>query len=285
MRPTEVRAVILELGHDARLDFQQKAGRITAELNTCSTKGVLEHLDSAGVIPEEFDHDSTEEKLFAKYCDALLAGSFRELGLKAEAIIERSDAADVRAEGSNYALVGDAKAFRLSRTAKNQKDFKVEALNQWRKGADFAVLVCPIYQYPNTDSQIYQQATKYNVALLSYTHLAFLIRHASTSARELKKLWAQPAKIGVTKDASAYWSAMDAVMLAISGQDAKQWKAALSAAMARLPEQAAEQIRYWEGEKERVRRLSHSAAITRLIEALKIDAKIDVIRRTARRGS
>jgi len=73
MRPTEVRAVILELGHDARLDFQQKAGRITAELNTCSTKGVLEHLDSAGVIPEEFDHDSTEEKLFAKYCDALLA--------------------------------------------------------------------------------------------------------------------------------------------------------------------------------------------------------------------
>jgi len=76
---------------------------------------------------------------------------------------------------------------------------------------------------------------------------------------------------------------MDAVMLAISGQDAKQWKAALSAAMARLPEQAAEQIRYWEGEKERVRRLSHSAAITRLIEALKIDAKIDVIRRTARR--
>ena len=37
-------------------------------------------------------------------------------------------------EPITYSLVADAKAFRLSRTAKNQKDFKVQAMDglAWR---------------------------------------------------------------------------------------------------------------------------------------------------------
>jgi hypothetical protein len=37
----------------------------------------------------------------------------------------RADSADVEGATKDYTIVGDAKAFRLSRTAKNQKDFKV----------------------------------------------------------------------------------------------------------------------------------------------------------------
>ena len=33
-----------------------------------------------------------------------------------------------------YTLIADAKSFGLSRTAKNQKDFKVTALSNWREG-------------------------------------------------------------------------------------------------------------------------------------------------------
>ena len=46
---------------------------------------------------------------------------------------ERGDYADVIAKTKNYTIVADAKGFRLSRTALNPKDYKIEALNGWRK--------------------------------------------------------------------------------------------------------------------------------------------------------
>ena len=66
----------------------------------------------------------------------VLARAFRELGLKSTVLRERSDSADVIAESKFhcYTLVADAKSFRLSRTAKNQKDFKVTALSNWSEG-------------------------------------------------------------------------------------------------------------------------------------------------------
>jgi HindIII restriction endonuclease len=141
--------VITALCKDKTLDFRGRSERLKQDLDSCTEAEILEHLDEAGLIPECFDHDSTEEKLFAKYCDYLLAASWSALGMEAEAILERTDAADVAARVGEYRVVGDAKAFRLSRTAKNQKDFKVEALDKWRKGAQYACLVCPLYQYPS----------------------------------------------------------------------------------------------------------------------------------------
>ena len=67
-----------------------------------------------------------KEKLFSKASDAVLSRAFREIGLKSTVLKERGDSADVLAESlfHGYTLVADAKAFRMSRTAKNQKDFK-----------------------------------------------------------------------------------------------------------------------------------------------------------------
>ncbi len=63
-------------------------------------------LRQIGIIPESLEHDST-------------------LVLKSAVIKARADSADVLAESQihGYSLAADAKAFRLSRTAKNQKDF------------------------------------------------------------------------------------------------------------------------------------------------------------------
>lgn len=104
-------------------------------------------LRQIGIIPECILHDSTGEKLFSKTSDIILARAFRELGLKSAVLHERADSADVIAESKiyGYALVADAKAFRLSRTAKNQRDFKVTALSGWRKDNDYAVLCCPYF--------------------------------------------------------------------------------------------------------------------------------------------
>lgn len=278
----DVVKTIQKLSRDAGLNFQTRSARIAELLAPISRDDALEHLDHMGIIPEAFDHDSTEEKLFAKYCDALLSKSLSLLGLEAEVILERSDAADVIARGDGYKIVGDAKAFRLSRTAKNQKDFKVEALNTWRKGADYAVLCSPYYQYPNSSSQIYLQASRYNVTLLSYTHIAFLIRHKASDKTGLKKLWSIGKSISASKSATAYWDALHNCMFEVSKQTPKTWQAAVDELRGRLPSQAKQEIEFWESEKIRLKGLSHDEAVKELIDALKIDSKITTIRKNSK---
>jgi type II restriction enzyme len=107
---------------------------LIAEIQREGPAALLDHLHLCGAIPEEYGHDTSEEKLYSKYTDALLSATFRQIGLTSIVLTERADAADVEAVGPNYALVADAKAFRLSRTAKNQKDFKIEALHGWKRG-------------------------------------------------------------------------------------------------------------------------------------------------------
>ena len=72
--------------------------------------------------------------------------------LKSLVLSERGDADDVEDFAKQYSFVADAKAFRLSRTAKNQKYFKIQAMDNWKKGKPHAMVVCPIYQLPNRSS-------------------------------------------------------------------------------------------------------------------------------------
>jgi len=114
------------------------------ELNINGVTGLLDHLRLCGNIPESYGHDTSEEKQYSKYTDALLAFAYKSIGLKSLVITERADVADVEGFGKNYSFVADAKAFRLSRTAKNQKDFKVQAMDRWKHGKPYAMVVCPI---------------------------------------------------------------------------------------------------------------------------------------------
>jgi type II restriction enzyme len=173
--------------------FGQDSHRIEAELSAQILKdkstALLDHLHLCGAIPEHYSHDSSEEKLYSKYTDALLAATLRYLGLTSHVLAERADAADVEAVGDNYSLVGDAKVFRLSRTAKNQKDFKVDAMHGWKRGKLHAMVVSPIYQLPTRSSQIYQQAISRNVCIFTYSHLAVLVRFVGArGSKEAEKL-------------------------------------------------------------------------------------------------
>lgn len=277
MRFSEVVPRIFELSEAKTLTFPERAEAIHKDVIGCTFDQLREHLDYAGIIPECFDHDSTEEKLFAKYCDSLLAKTWTTLGIKSEVLPERADAADVAGTGDGYTIVGDAKAFRLSRTAKNQKDFKVEALNVWRKQADYACLVAPIYQYPNTNSQIYLQAVKYNVTLLSYTHLSFLVRFTKDKRISLKSLWTATKGLKQSKSAAEYWAPIDKAIFKITAKTLTEWEKTQKDEYLRLAQQAKEQIAFWEKEKDRIKKLPHEVAVRELIEALKIDAKIKVI--------
>ncbi len=282
MKFKDVLPTIVSLSNSDEHSFAERATRIARLLGDAKKADVLDHLAKAHVIPECFAHDSTEEKLYAKYCDALLARALRELGLAAEVIAERADAADVLAGSSSYRIVGDAKAFRLSRTAKNQKDFKVGALNSWRHGAEYACLCAPLYQYPTSSSQIYSQAIEYNVTLISFTHLAFLIGHGAKDPEALRTLWEVGKQLEEGKTAKSYWSSVAEAVCKISGRSRADWDAAVRTLMESLPALAEEQIEYWDQEKARISALSHDAAVTALIRALKIDGKIRIIRRKAK---
>jgi len=169
----EIRKLSGHFGDDtAKLEKE-----LSAELLKEGHSALVDHLRLCGAIPESYGHDSSEEKLYSKYTDALLAESFKAIGLKSLVLKGRADVADVECVAEGYSFVADAKAFRLSRTAKNQKDFKVQAMNTWKRGKPYALVVCPLYQLPARSSQIYQQAVTLDVCILYYAHLAVLLHY------------------------------------------------------------------------------------------------------------
>src|SRR5579863_1461634 len=126
-------------------DFQTMSRGVQKALDTCTTDELVVLLEQTGIIPEEYAHDSTHEKLYAKMSDCVVAHLFKQLGLETQVVKERADSADVlgRSRFHNYSFAADAKVFRLSRTAKNQKDFKVNSMNEWKGDAEYAMIVCP----------------------------------------------------------------------------------------------------------------------------------------------
>ena len=238
---------------------------------------LVEALLECGVIPEAFAHDSSEEKLWAKYCDILLAHAFNALGLQATVLQVRGNSADVFAKEASYTLVADAKAFRLSRTAKNQKDFKITALDNWRRQDTYACLAGPLTQFPTTQSQIYQQAVHKNVTLISYTHLRFLIEHQVTGS--LQPLWDIGRNLTTSGRASEYWMAVDNVVVDLAKQTLAELATTKQLEIDKLKELGNEGIAYWKDRVKVYQALSKEEAITQLIKAEKLEAKIKTIER------
>lgn len=234
----------------------------------------------AGCIPERYRHDSTEEKLYAKAMDSIVAESLRRLGYKAEVSQERANSADVEAGGGSPAhyLVADAKAFRLSRTALNPKDYKIEALSKWRKGADYAILVAPIAGYPEGESRLYVEADRYKVTLLSYSHLALMI-DSGAGPSQLHSVWERGAEhVAVTLSAPKYWSALDSALREALSWDQANWAEARRKYFESLLFAAEEELAYFGRVKEGIAAMSREELVSIALDALKIDNRMRTIR-------
>ncbi len=270
-------------------DFSRLSRELKAEVAKDGTAAVLAHLRLCGAIPEDYGHDSSEEKLYSKYTDAVLAHAFNYVGLKSLVLQERADSADVECVAGDYSFVADAKAFRLSRTAKNQKDFKVQAMDGWKRGKPYAIVVCPVYQLPARASQIYQQAIARDVCVFTYSHLAVLVQLAknrgeAVAVTTLKRVLACVAALNPTKDATQYWTAINRTMLgsdkAVGGIWQKEKLAALDSIAAAREEALIDLAR----ERERIMRLTHDAAIEELVAKHKISSREQIVRAVADSG-
>ena len=67
---------------------------LSAEIKKEGPQALLDHLRLSGDIPESYGHDTSEEKQYSKYTDALLSETYKAIGLRSLVIKERADAAD-----------------------------------------------------------------------------------------------------------------------------------------------------------------------------------------------
>lgn len=274
----EIRKLSGTFGDDASKVEKELADEIKKESNVA----LIEHLRLCGDIPESYNHDSSEEKLYSKYTDSLLCESYKAIGLNSIVLTERADVADVEAFGKDFNFVADAKAFRLSRTAKNQKDFKVQAMDGWKYGKDYAMVVCPIYQLPTKSSQIYQQATTRNVCIFTYSHLTILvllseIEGADRAEELLEEIFVNISALNPSKQSQDYWQAVNQTMLGFSEPMKDLWKAEKVAATESIEIAKVEALTFLAEERERMVRMSHDEAIQELLRVHRIESRMKMV--------
>jgi len=263
-------------------DTEKLEKELEAEVKKNGISSLIDHLRLCGNIPESYGHDTSEEKLYSKYTDCLLSLAYTAIGLKSLVLKERADAADVEAFAKDYSFVADAKAFRLSRTAKNQKDFKVQAMHGWKRGKPYAMVVCPIYQLPTSSSQIYQQATTQNVCIFTYSHLALLLSYSEVEGQVktqqlLKKVFEIIKALNPSKNATDYWLAINKTMLAFSKKIQPLWDIEKGVATESIAVAKDEALTFLAQEREKIMRMSHKEALKELIKVHKIESRIKTI--------
>ena len=263
-------------------DTEKLEKELEAEINKNGVPSLIDHLRLCGNIPESYRHDTSEEKLYSKYTDCLLSLAYTALGLKSLVLKERADAADVEAFAKDYSFVADAKAFRLSRTAKNQKDFKVQAMHGWKRGKPYAMVVCPIYQLPTSSSQIYQQATTQNVCVFTYSHLALLLSYSEVEGQAkaqqlLKKIFETIQALNPSKNATDYWLAINKSILSFSKKIQPLWDIEKGVATESIAVAKDEALNFLAQEREKIMRMGHKEALEELIKVHKIESRIKTI--------
>ncbi|OKZ64279.1 MAG: hypothetical protein BHV88_20285 [Clostridiales bacterium 41_12_two_minus] len=259
-------------------NFKLSGNDIESYIQSLSKDDFIEIVKEIGTIPEVIEASSTEEKLYSKASDIVLARCFSEIGLKAKALSERGNSADIVAESHHgYTLVADAKTFRLSRTAKNQKDFKISTLSRWRgMEHDFAVLVAPYFQYPNTSSQ---------VCLLSWEHILFLLNQQVVEdvSLSLEQIWNAPTRI--ERDSKiAYADRMNCLFPYINKMvcdripiSLKDFEEQLNICKLYIFERSNDEIAVLNAEIQKIEEYTKEQAIKELIKSRKLNEKISAI--------
>lgn len=277
-----IREIVQLSGHFGS-DSMRVEARLSEEVSNNGLPALLDHLRLCSAIPESYGHDTSEEKLYSKYTDALISAAYKFMGLNSLVLTERADTADVEVFAQDYSFVADAKVFRLSRTAKNQKDFKIQAMDDWKHGKPFAMVVCPLYQLPPRGSQIYQQAGARNVCIFSYSHLAVLVQLVQTEGRAaivdlLHTVFRTIQTMNPSKDANAYWQAVNRAVLDYGGNVSELWRIEKIAAIESINVSKRIALSHYAEKRKGIMRLTHEEALRKLIDMHKIDSRVETIK-------
>jgi type II restriction enzyme len=267
--------------------FESSSNLIQTLVFSISKKELIPIITEIGAIPEDIGHDSSEEKLYTKVSDIVLAKCFQELGLKAMVNKERANCADIVAKSifHNYSLVGDAKSFRLSRTAKNAKDFKVKSMADWKGDNDYSVLVCPYYQYPKSRSKIYGQALSDNIALFSWEYFSILLENNITENAEINisNLWnicfTLSEDINIADRNNCFLDNQDEILRLYLKMDKDKFNTYFKKYRLNIIVRGETEIQYWEDKVNEIKLYTRKQAIEELLSSLKLNEKITSIKK------
>jgi len=265
--------------------FDDASNDLERLIHDISVQDTISIISEIGIIPEEIEHDSSEEKLYTKASEIVFAKALHEMNFDVKVLKERSNCADIIAQSKYhcYSLVGDAKAFRLSRTAKNQKDFKVESMNHWRGDNDYAVLVCPYFQYPKKESQVFKSALNGNVLLFSWEYLNMLLQMKIKESERinLKDLWNQSKiisrKTTVEDSSNCFFAKQDSNIKKMFGLSDDSFSIYFNHVKRSIVNRGISEISFYQREIERIKSLSREDAINELLVSSKIESKIKTI--------
>jgi len=137
-------------------------------------------------------------------------------------------------------------------------------------------------QYPTSKSQIYEQAIKRNVTLLSYTHLHFLLDFYN--GNDLQKIWETGKRLALLNESEhekfhVYWGEIDKTVCQVIGQDEGKLKEYKLLEIEKTKQIGNEGISYWKNKIAEFNQLSKEEAISLLVKSEKIEAKIKTIER------
>ncbi len=269
--------------------FEYSVQRIQQYVFESSMDDFIQMVSQIGTIPESISHDSSEEKLYAKAADVILARSLIEVGIATTVNRARAGCADVvgKSKIHGYTLVGDAKAFRLSRTAKNQKDFKVKSMADWREDHDYAILVCPYFQYPKVSSQIYGQALDEDVCLFSWEQFYFLLKSGirETTDLSLAPIWGfcrslrQQVAISDKNSRSSFLRTEQDIFCQTLNLPYSQWDECLQHCRKEGIDRGKDEIEFWQEQIRSIRQYTREQAVNELLLALELEEKIRSIGR------
>lgn len=206
----------------------------------------FKQLIEKSIIPENIGVSSSEEKIFSKECDLIVAQGFQKLGYKQQVFKKRSNSADAKIWKKDHSAVIDSKASRCRRNSYNPKDFKIYSVDKWRKNHKHAIIIAPWHTFSVTkNSQIYTHARECNVTLLTFGRFSFMIENY-TNEEDLKHIWEINNYIKAKKSTNFYWDDLDKMICQVYGVSSKKLEEYKKAEIKYFVEQSAEAIKYIE---------------------------------------
>jgi hypothetical protein len=206
---------------DSSPDTNKLASIYWGELKKLSNNDLSFLTLVTGYIPEFYGADSSQETLYSKLVEVLVAETFIRIGYTQTTIQkQKASKEDVTIRLPGKTIVCDAKTFRLGRSqaAPNVKDtLKKADYEKWLSYYPESERVGGVITFPslhrwkgNSDAYFYCTDHKSPIALTLYEHLAFmLIISLPTSAfvqhlENYKKAFPEPSR-----SQTDYFSAMD----------------------------------------------------------------------------
>ena len=155
----------------------------------------------------------------------------------------------------------------------------------WKGDNNYAVLVCPYFQYPQNKSQIYGQALDNNISLFSWEYFVLILESniKETENVNLCHLWDMSAVLSkntvVSNKNLCFLSLQNKNILQLLDLDENKFERFLLDFKTSIIKRGKKEIVYWKNQILKIKQYTRDEAVANLISALKINEKILSIQR------